>query len=852
MIEPQLGALEKFNDCVGIKFQLYNSLFLSLPFYGVDKTGILLSLFSRECEDGYSSGKDPVSIVEKFLEDKTPDESVDLLFRFVQYAERQVVLFDALEDAAFPELNDMQGAGTLKNLETAVQQVGNEDKFLSRLGDFSVRLVLTAHPTQFYPGSVLGIINDLVRAILENDIAKINTILQQLGRTPFLNKQKPTPSDEASSLIWYLENVFYDSAGNILSNLTKAFPNADINSNEIIRMGFWPGGDRDGNPFVTASTTREVAAALNRAILRCYYGDVRKLKRRLTFAGVETLLANLEKQIYDEAFQPGPANLSKQAILEGLADIREMLLSRHNGLFVHLVEDLILKVNVFGLFFASLDIRQDGSIHGKVIEHLAQNSALLPDNYGDLSEAEKADVLLNISQAADVASINDEMAKETLLSVQAMRDIQSVNGSEGCERYIISQCKSSLNVAEVYGLLLLGGFAAEGLEVDIVPLFETIADLENAAEIMRYLYEVPVYRKHISKRRNRQTVMLGFSDGTKDGGYLMANWSIYQAKNALTKLSREFGIDVIFFDGRGGPPARGGGKTQKFYSSMGQNIQGDAIQLTIQGQTVSSNFGTVDSAQYNIEQLLHAGLFNQVTSVKKETFTLDEEYLIADLATRSLRAYQELKDDPHFLNYLSDISPLRFYAETNIASRPSKRSGGKLTLEDLRAIPFVGAWSQIKQNVPGFYGLGAALEEMKERFEEISKMYKNNAFFKTLIDNCEMAMQKSFFPLTAFLADDPVYGCIWKKIHAEYKLCRMHIAAISGKSDLMSDFPVEQQSVRLREKIVVPLITIQQYALTRLRGLNGKKNLDPDLKRTLERLVIRCSFGIINAGRNSA
>src|SRR5262249_49853228 len=162
--------------------------------------------------------------------------------------------------------------------------------------------------------------------------------------------------------------------------------------------------------------------------------------------------------------------------------------------------------------------------------------------------------------------------------------------------------------------------------------------------------------------------------------------------------------------------------------------------------------------------------------------------------------------------YLSDVSPLRFYAETNIASRPSKRSG-KVTLESLRAIPFVGAWSQIKQNVPGFYGLGAALDQMKDRTQEISEMYMSNLFFKTLIDNCEMAMQKCFFPLTAFLANDERYGRIWKKIHNEYELCRRLVAEVSGKNELMFDYPVEQQSVMLRERIVMPLVTIQQYAL---------------------------------------
>ncbi len=209
--------------------------------------------------------------------------------------------------------------------------------------------------------------------------------------------------------------------------------------------------------------------------------------------------------------------------------------------------------------------------------------------------------------------------------------------------------------------------------------------------------------------------MMGFSDGTKDGGYLAANWSIYKAKECLTELSKQFGVDVIFFDGRGGPPARGGGKTHKFYASMGTNIANNEIQLTVQGQTVSSNFGTIDAAQYNIEQLIHAGITNDLFTNRKNKLGQEQELLIQLLADESFKAYSELKNDPHFLEYLSKVSPLQFYAETNIGSRPARRANSsRLTLKDLRAIPFVGSWSQIKQNVTGYYGVGTALQRAKD------------------------------------------------------------------------------------------------------------------------------------------
>jgi len=510
---------------------------------------------------------------------------------------------------------------------------------------------------------------------------------------------------------------------------------------------------------------------------------------------------------------------------------------------------LICKVETFGLHFASLDIRQDSSIHRNILEEIAEKTDLLTKNYVLLSDSEKIEKLLQINSSVDSEIFDDEIAKDTIENIAAVKQIQAINGEKGCERYIISHCESALNVIEVFALFLLGSWRKEELTIDIIPLFETVDDLKNASQIMRELYENETYREHLSRRNDLQTIMLGFSDGTKDGGYLMANWSIYKAKDELTRISRDFGIEVIFFDGRGGPPARGGGKTHRFYASMGENISDKAIELTIQGQTVSSNFGTVASAQFNLEQLLHAGIYHEILSQKSETFSETEENLMKNLAEESFAAYSQLKNDPLFLEYLSDVSPLKFYAQTNIGSRPAKRGGTsqKLTLDSLRAIPFVGAWSQLKQNVPGFYGVGSALEKMKENFDEIKEMYKQNAFFKALLDNCEMAMEKTFFPLTAFLSEHEIYGKIWQKIRDEYELCRKNLAVISDKKGLMADFPVEQQSVQTREKIVLPLTTIQQYALTRIRETDNEAQ-----KQILEKLIVRCSFGIINAGRNSA
>ncbi|MFN9115735.1 MAG: phosphoenolpyruvate carboxylase, partial [Bacteroidota bacterium] len=449
-------------------------------------------------------------------------------------------------------------------------------------------------------------------------------------------------------MIWYLENVFYAAAGKIYASIKNALDLDPLSTRPMIRMGFWPGGDRDGNPFVTTETTLKVAAALRGSIIKCYYLDVRKLKRRLTFKGVDHLLATLEQKLYDNIFIPGyTTSLTQEEILQSLQEIRTILIHQHNGLFVQQVEVLIGRVQLFGLHFASLDVRQDSAMHHKVLQALKSKDENLTLEL--LSDFKPNDELIG----------DESIVKDTIETMKAIRSIQQMNGENGCHRYIISQCHNAEEVLEVMQLFVLSGWDVQDLNIDIVPLFETIDDLKHAGDIMKKLYEHKIYGAHLKRRNKKQTIMLGFSDGTKDGGYLMANWSIYKAKEALTQLSRQYEVDVIFFDGRGGPPARGGGKTHKFYASMGKNISNKEIQLTVQGQTVSSNFGTTDAAQFNMEQLLNAGLSNDLFESSKKELSKTEESLIQELSEKSYDAYIALKEHPYFMQYLVETSPLR-------------------------------------------------------------------------------------------------------------------------------------------------------------------------------------------------
>jgi phosphoenolpyruvate carboxylase len=851
-----------YTQAVSTRYHIYNSLFLNLPYTGIYRTGTLLPLLQQACETGFEKGKDPKSIIRKFFSDFAPnatkEEQFALLFNFIQYAERQVVLFDSVEDAAFDQVNELNGKGSVSALLLRASSEGVLEDLKRKLQDFSVRVVLTAHPTQFYPGNVLAIINDLEEAIRDGRLEHINLLLRQLGKTAFINREKPSPYDEAVSLSWFLENVFYQVIPEIIMKLMKGLQidPEEWKNYDLIKIGFWPGGDRDGNPFVTHETTLKVAQHLQRTLMRCYYRDARFLKRRLTFKGVDEIIEGVERKIYPLAYGSGDGGYnSANELLDDLLAARKSLVENHRGLFLDLLDEVILKVRIFCFNFASMDIRQDSRKHGyaweAILKQLQKQNTKLK-NFSTLSEKDQINTLLKLKFKPGSFKFEDPFVTELIGSIQVISEIQKLNGAEGCHRYVISNCQSAVDVIRVYQLAKLILAKGDNLPIDIAPLFETIEDLAEAPDVMRALYSIPAYRDHLQKRGNKQTIMLGFSDGTKDGGYLRANWSIFRAKENLTFLSREFGITAVFFDGRGGPPARGGGNTHDFYASLGDTIEDKEVQITIQGQTISSNFGKPVSCLFNLEQLLSAGIENDVFKNKKVHLTSEQKDLLESLAEAGYKAYLALKHHNKFVPYLEKITPLSFFGDTNIGSRPVKRSQGEgLKFEDLRAIPFVGSWAQMKQNIPGFYGVGSAIQELKKqgKMNDLKKLYNESLFFRTLLANSMMSMTKCFYPATAYLAKDKEFGEFWKIMFNEYKLSVKMVLELSGLTELMDNNPVNRDSVKLRERIVLPLITIQQYALQQLRQLEASEK---PYEKQYRKLVLRCMFGIINAARNSA
>ena len=841
---------KKIKKLVENKFNVYNGLFLNLPYSNISGIGMLIPLMYNVCKQGLELGKDPLETLDSFFSKHTnitsEKEKIDFMFLIVQYVERQVVLFDSIEDAAFSQLLTLDNNLSLKDYINLSENHKNEYNILEKLNSFSTRIVFTAHPTQFYPPSVLNIIAKLKSFITHNDINEIGQALRQLGLTSLINAKKPTPLDEAKNIIYLLRNVYYEAVIEMYTNIKKNFTNDTFDNPNILQFGFWPGGDRDGNPFVTSEITMAVADELRLNLMKCYYKDIKSLQKKLTFRKVEDIVANLKASLYTTMFDSS-TTLQYEEIINPLYRIKDTLIQNYGGIYLEKIENMIDKVKIFKTHFAALDIRQNHSVHKQTIEEILKKENLITNSIDELEKDDLISILLKKQIHVHFDQFEDEIVKDTIRNIAQLKQIQTKNGEEGCNRYIISNSEDIYSVLFVFGLLRWCCWGDGRIPFDIVPLFESMEGMVNSELIMKELFNIQEYRDHINKRRNTQTVMLGFSDGTKDGGYLQANWSIFKTKETLSDVCNQHDIKVVFFDGRGGPPARGGGKTNRFYASQSEKIANHAIQLTIQGQTITSKYGTQERFIFNCEQLLTAGLSHSVLG--KENIISDESrQLIERLANLSYEKYKALKNHKMFMPYLENKSTLKYYSEANIGSRPAKRGNKeKLELNDLRAISFVGSWSQLKQNVPGYFGLGTAIQFLVNdgKLDELKKLFKEVPFFKALILNSMMSLSKCYFELTAYIGKDEKYKEFWEILFEEYKLSKKMTLLISQYTLLMEEEAVTRNSIEIREQIVLPLLVIQQYALQKIEQNSGNK-------KYYEKIVKRSLYGNINASRNSA
>lgn len=889
-------------------FRLYSGLFLGLPFERLRPLAGYLPLFADFCGRLLAQGVAPQAIVDRFFSD-TPllaeVDRYDALFLFTQLIERQVVLFDALEDATFSEVHDLDAPGSVTALIESAARDDRQSELATLLAHTGTRIVLTAHPTQFYPVTVHGIIDDLRKAIRERDAAEVERLLLQLGKTRFTNRTRPTPVEEAARVSDVVAGILYQVLPELSSRVLLAAVGREALADHLpprpnLEVGFWPGGDRDGNPLVTASTTEEVGRLLRRRALECHLTATAALAKRMTFDGVhEAVLAlvarlratmgrdcegRIEAASTPYASTPPYANAQPSATTEPypdaeelqkeIRDLRTLVLERHGGLFIEQVDDLLMKVHVFGFHLASLDLRQSTDVLWASLRELlrhAELAGLTGKERGELlgSPEHRRPTLAILEQwLARGGSVSDEalerltpLARDTVLTLRLIPEIQGRNGVAGLHRLILSHTHGPADVlvalvlAELAGARLPRAGGVPTLELDLVPLFESIADLEHAEATLRDLFLCTPYREHLRRRKNLQTVMLGFSDGTKDGGYLAANLAIRAATRRLTALGRAHAIELVFFDGRGGPPARGGGNTHRFYRSRDLGIEQYQQQLTIQGQTISTQFGSPDLARYHLEQLFTANLENLLWPPPGEDPPREHQQLLDELGATALHAYRELREDPALLDFLAQQSPLPLFDFLTVGSRPvARRESQELELEQLRAIPFVATWSVLKLQVPGYYGLGTALTQALDRGRgaELRQLYRDSRYFRALLDNAAMSLTKSRFDLHAHLQGHARFGSLIARIHDETERSRTAILRVSQQPRLMANDPINRRSIEAREEIMLPLLVIVQAAYVRYLELQRTDADGSQEAEQLKKLSLKGIAAIINATRNAA
>jgi len=888
---PHTEPERAFNERVATRYRLYSGLFLGLPYELLQKVGRLLPVFADHCARRLAEQASPTEIVESFFTDNpliTGISTQEALFLFLQLVERQVVLFDALEDAAFSDTHDLAAPGSVTHL---LQSVLRDDQ-RTRLGELlertATRVVLTAHPTQFYPDTVQAIIQDLRLALSVSNSARVEELLLQLGKTRFSNRKRPTPLDEARSVLVTLEDVFYEELPHVVVRMLVAAHGRESLVRRLprirnLQVGFWPGGDRDGNPFVTPEVTRGVANLLKEHVLARHLATASALARRLTFDGVhERMLALVERlrlTWLDAAGRNPAAHGPEEAAIERpfvhagellreLAALREVMIEQHQGLFVDELDDFIAKVHLFGFHFASIDLRQSSDVCFaslcEVIESRPPGFELAEPEQALLRQAQSAqqiplpllERLVTSARALSPESIAEysPLTRDTIEVLRLVQDIQQSNGESGLHRFVISHARGAEDALVLLALARLAGLSAESCALDVVPLFESIQDLQNAETILREMLDSSSYRAHLSQRHS-QVVMVGFSDGTKDGGYLAANWNIREAKRRLTALGRSNGIEVVFFDGRGGPPARGGGNTHHFYRSRDAGIEQMQTQLTIQGQTISSNFGSREMGRYHLEQLYTANLENLLNPMPGEDPPARYRPLMNELSSLAHRAYRDLRDDPSLLTFLGEYSPLPLFDHLTFASRPvTRRSSQQLELGNLRAIPFVATFSVLKIQIPGFYGLGAALEELLHsgRQAELEQLYRESRFFRALLENAAMSLLKSRFDISAHLDRDERFGPLWRRLRDEATRVEKCLLRISHQPWLLYNDPLNRASIRFREGIVLPLLVIVHHAVARYNECRRANNMDAPMATELRRMALKGIAAVINATRNAA
>ena len=784
------------------------------------------------------------------------------------------------------------------------------EKIRALLERTQVGAVLTAHPTEVQRQSILDCERQIAKTLAQRERAlddderaeceqTLARLVLMLWQTAMLRLSKLKVIDEIENGLQYFRLSFLSELPAVQMR-TEALFGVTKPLQPLMRVGMWIGGDRDGNPFVTAETLRYAAARQARLVLMHYLEELHRLGAELSLStrlvavddavlaladaagdesshrqgepyrqaltGMYARVAALYTELTGlnpvrEAHHPMPAYPSPQALIN---DLQALSASLHrNGstvLAVTRLDPLIRAVEVFGFHLATIDLRQNSDIHEETVSELLAVAGVCA-NYRELDEAARVELLVReLSFARLLATPFADYSERTQSELAIFREVAAVRarlGATAIENAIISKAQSFSDMLEVALLLKEAGLAsgdprAPHLGLAIIPLFETITDLEAAPAIMRTALGHPLYRAWTTSRGNTQEVMLGYSDSNKDGGYLTANWALYRAQQALTVVHREAGVHMQLFHGRGGTVGRGGGPSYDAIRAQPPGAVDGVLRVTEQGEVIASKYADPDLARRNLEILLSAVIESSLLPLTVPSAQLDRfEAVMTEVSELAHRAYRALVyETPGFDRYFRLTTPISEIAELNIGSRPASRTKST-RIEDLRAIPWVFSWSQCRIMLPGWYGVGTAIESWLAahpgELSTLQAMVRDWPFFRSVLANMSMVLAKTDLAIAsryAMLANEEgLREKIWPQIEAEWQRC-LNVVALLTEAPLLADNPTLARSIRNRFPYLDPLNHLQVELLRRYRAGDH----DERVKRAIHLSINGLAAGLRNSG----
>lgn len=776
------------------------------------------------------------------------------------------------------------------------------------LQSLSLELILTAHPTESTRRSVLEIHKRIANLLRDLDNPLLTKREQQslkdslyneittLWQTDELRHKKPTVMDEVNLGLFYFEETLFDVLPEIHEELeeclTEHYPEVSWNIPNILNFGSWIGGDRDGNPFVTPDITWKTLEKQREVVISKYKQSVKGLMKKLSQSSnrvpiSDELNASIKEDqdnlpyvkewgVPHEAYRVKLSyvleKLNQVGTEKGYGDAGDFLtdlnlmedsLRKHYpaGYQFDDLNKLIRQVTLFRFHLATLDIRNHSGKHEGAVNELLQRVNISSD-YSSLSEREKVDTLVNVLEdPRPVLSTYEDYTAETQEILDIFTMIKKAHkefGEECISVYLISMTQTASDLLEVLvlakeaGIYRLHSDGSIESNLNVAPLLETIDDLKAGSNTMDTLFNLPVYRKHLQQLGDRQEIMLGYSDGSKDGGTLTANWKLYQAQQEISKIASNRNIKLKFFHGRGGALGRGGGPLRRSLLSQPPETYTAGVKITEQGEVLSSRYLLYDIAYRSLEQATTTLLTAAVTGVEKDKRQKDWQKSMEQMSEISLEKYQSLvfKDDG-FLTYFTNGTPLPELGALNIGSRPMSRKGTN-SFDDLRAIPWVFAWTQSRQLMPAWYASGTGLTELASSTEGLNKlkeMYQNWPFFASLIDNLQMGLMKADLATAEkyidLIEDKEIANRIFNMIVKEYNLTKDVILTITGQEELLDGTPNIKDSIRLRNPYVDPLSSLQVELISSYRATNSS---DEDLLKEILLTINGIAAGLRNTG----